>query len=605
MLEFRPFDAIGPGQWDAVVHASPEGWAWSTSQWRRMILNVTEWGLQDFSFAAVDGERLVGVMPLQYQAASRRMSSTGWSAGGVTIAADVDDADRSRITDEMLGHARALAVEQGAATFEITLSPLRRASLAAPYTNPMNQFGFDDLSTQTLVADLRVPEETLWMSLSKDARQAVKKAERSGYRAISGGWATHAEAYYPVHVETYTRTGVQPHPRRYFEGFEKEMAPAGLAELWVGLAPDGRPVAFHNDTHFHHARVYHTGCSETAHLDSGINYLLFWAAIKGARDAGCQWYEIGEIFPDAVDGKTRGLTVFKSKFGGQPHKYFRARQVLEQPAAAPPVAAPSAATSEADRVTRAVFSKGSVYEPSRICRRIERDAPDYAGQLLLDRFDMVAAFNNGGTLVDLCCASGSHLVDISPDATRAIGIDFAERYLETGKATALAAGRDNVAFLQGDARQLPLASGSVDTLYCFSALYAIPRVEEVVAEVGRVLRPGGHAVLDFGNRRSLNAYCGTFYTDLAPLHLLSVGEIRGLVRRAGLSIVKHRRFQLLPLWAGRPEWLWPLLHPRWKTVMKRRIFGRMLDEWLSMMPILRSFAFRHVLVCRKDAGGIA
>lgn len=595
-LSFRAYDDIGDARWDAVVHGSPEGWAWSTSQWRRVILGVAEWGLQDFSFAGVEGDRVIAVMPLQYQASSRRMSSTGWSAGGVAVAGDVDAGERSRITGEMLEHARVLAVEQQAATLEITLSPLRRASLAHPHLNPMKEFGFEDLSTNTLVADLRVSEEALWMGMSKNARQAIKKAERAGYRAVAGGWRTHADAYYPVHVETYTRTGVPPHPRRYFEGFEKEMAPAGLSELWVGLAPDGRPVAFHNDTHFHHARVYHTGCSETAHLESGVNYLLFWAAIKGARDAGCQWYEIGEVFPDAVDGKSRGLTVFKSKFGGELHQYFRARQQLEPVVVTP---APQSETSDADRVTRAAFSKSSVYEPSRICRRIERNAADYAGQLLQDRFDMVAAVNSGGTLVDLCCASGSHLVDISPDADRAIGIDFADRYLETGRATALAAGRDNVAFVQADARRLPLATDSVDLLYCFSALYAISRVDEVVAEVGRVLRPGGHAVLDFGNRRSLNAYSGTFYTELAPLHLLSVREIRGLVRGAGLSIVSHRRFQLLPLWADRPSWLWPLLHPRWKTVMKKRLFGRMLDEWLSTMPVLRSFAFRHVLVCRK------
>jgi SAM-dependent methyltransferase len=599
MLAFRSFDEIGDARWDAVVHGSPEGWAWSTSHWRRMILRVQEWGLEDFSFATVDGQRVMAVLPLQYQDSTRRMASTGWGAGGVAVAADIAPTQRDEVMAAVLDHARALANRRGAATLEITLSPLRKASLESPNgPNPMTAFGFDDVSTQTMVADLTEPEERLWMRLSKDARQAVKRAQRAGYRAIAGGWFSHADAYYPVHVETYRRTGATPHPRAYFEGFAREMAPAGLAELWVGLSPDGRPVAFHNDTHFHHGRVYHTGCSETAHRSSGINYLLFWAAIKGARDAGCRWYEIGETFPDAVDGKIRGLTVFKSKFGGAPHKYFRARLTLEAASAkaSDPLASESAA---ADSVTRDLFSKGTTYEPSRICRRIDADATDYAGNLLRDRFDMVAAVNSGGILVDLCCASGSHLIDLSPDATRAIGIDFAERYLETGQAAARSAARGNVAFLRGDARRLPLVTNSVDTLYCFSALYAIARAEEAVAEVGRVLRPGGHAVLDFGNRRSLNAYCVTFYTDLTPLHLMSVTEIRGAVRRAGLSVVTHRRFQLLPLWAGRPDWLWPLLHPAWKTVMKRRVFGRMLDEWLSSMPVLRAFAFRHVLVCRK------
>jgi GNAT acetyltransferase-like protein len=140
---------------------------------------------------------------------------------------------------------------------------------------------------------------------------------------------------------------VPPHPRRYFDGIAQHMAPAGFAELWVGVSPEGKPVAFHNDTRFNAASVYHTGCSETAHLDSGVNYLLFWAAMRGAREAGCAWYEIGEIFPAARDGKSRGLTVFKSKFGGELHRYFRGRLAIEQPVTAVEVSAPAQAAPDA------------------------------------------------------------------------------------------------------------------------------------------------------------------------------------------------------------------------------------------------------------------
>ena len=342
MITFRPFAEIGPERWDQVVVESPEGWAYCTSHWRRLILDVTEWGLEDVSFAACEGERVVGVMPLQYQASSRRMASTGWSAGGPVVAADVAAELRGGVAQAMVDRAHALALEAGATTLEITLSPLRRASLEARWgVNPLVPLGFEDLSTQSLVAELRQPEDELWMALSSNARQMVKKAERAGYRVEGGGWARYADDYYRVHTETYHRTGVPPHPRRYFDGIAQHMAPAGLAELWVGLSPEGQAVAFHNDTRFNHASVYHTGCSETAHLDSGVNYLLFWAAMRGARDAGCAWYEIGEIFPAAKDGKSRGLTVFKSKFGGELHRYFRGRLTVEPPVSAVEATAPA------------------------------------------------------------------------------------------------------------------------------------------------------------------------------------------------------------------------------------------------------------------------
>src|SRR5687767_10733447 len=106
MISFRPYDEIGDQQWDALVHHSPDGWAWSTSHWRRVILSVAEWGLQDFSFGGFDAERLVAVMPLQFQAAARRMASTGWGAGGVAVAAEIAAGEHAAITGEMLAHAR-------------------------------------------------------------------------------------------------------------------------------------------------------------------------------------------------------------------------------------------------------------------------------------------------------------------------------------------------------------------------------------------------------------------------------------------------------------------------------------------------------------------
>lgn len=252
-----------------------------------------------------------------------------------------------------------------------------------------------------------------------------------------------------------------------------------------------------------------------------------------------------------------------------------------------------------DRI-RAAYREGEVYDTSKICKKIATNATEYADRLLEERFAMVSEYYDGGRLVDLCCATGSHLLEIAGSVERAIGIDFSERYLaEAAQQAASHAG--HVSFVQADARRIPLANGSVDALYCFSSLYAIPDAAAVVAEVGRVLKTGGRAVLDFGNRRSLNVYCLRYYTEWPPVQPLTLDEIHGALSSAGLEIVRHRRFQLLPLWAGRPSWLWPILHPFWKDVFKRRVGGKMLDEWVSSLPVLRAFAFRHVIVCRKGS----
>src|SRR3546814_5543574 len=89
-----------------------------------------------------------------------------------------------------------------------------------------------------------------------------------------------------------------------------------------------------------------------------------------------------------------------------------------------------------------------------------------------------------------------------------------------------------------------------------------------MAETGRVLRPVVRCVLDLVNSRSLNAICVRAYTELPPTFHVTVTEMERLCRENGLRIIEHRRFQLLPLWAGKPRWMWPLLHPAWKTLMR-------------------------------------
>ena len=53
-------------------------------------------------------------------------------------------------------------------------------------------------------------------------------------------------------------------------------------------------------------------------------------------------------------------------------------------------------------------------------------------------------------------------------------------------------GRLNI--VQGDARCLPLESGSVDFLFSFAALEHVPEVELAFYEIGRVLKPGGGSI---------------------------------------------------------------------------------------------------------------
>lgn len=230
----------------------------------------------------------------------------------------------------MYGRMLEVADQIGAHLVTASLSPLSTTSLESPRSvNPLIEHGFTDISTQSRIVEITSDEDSLWMTLSQDSRQQVKKAREAGYRVQRRQWPEMLEAYYEVHVENYTRTGITPHPKAHFQVLGD--IPGHRAALWVAYGPDGEPTAFHNDARFGNTSMYHTGCSSSEHLNSGVNYLLVWESLLGALRDGCRWYEVGEVFPNAASGKAKGLTIFKSKFGGQLHRVFRGEIVLQEP----------------------------------------------------------------------------------------------------------------------------------------------------------------------------------------------------------------------------------------------------------------------------------
>lgn len=248
---------------------------------------------------------------------------------------------------------------------------------------------------------------------------------------------------------------------------------------------------------------------------------------------------------------------------------------------------------------RAAYETEGVYKADTICRRLDEQSKEYADRLLWEKLQTVRRYVGDGLLVDLCCATGEHLFSLADASNNCLGIDFSRPYIDCASRRSKELRLHQVKFEVGDAKNIPLKTGSAQTLYSFSALYAIPGVDAVIKEISRVLCVGGRCVLDFGNSKSLNSICVKAYTELPPTFHITVPEMRHICALHGLKIIEHRSFQLLPLWADKPRWLWPLLHPVWKRVMSVRLKGKMLDEWVSSNRLLRPYAFRHLVVCEK------
>ena len=367
MAEFLPVDPAIDAAWDDFVRASPDGWVFGLAGWQRLIERVERWDLRPLSFEMRDNGRRVAIVPLHLTSAGV-VASSGWGLVGPMLAADLPVGRRRGVLKRVMARVEEVAVGLCATAVMVGAPAVTRSALASRRgVNPFVRLGYEDISGNAMVVDLSADEAVLWSGLSANARQEIRKAERLGWQAAEAAWAEHLDDYYAVHVETYRRTGVEPHPRAYFAGIAAETAPAGHARLWVGRDPEGRPQAYHNDAVLGPGVLYHTGCSTAAALDAGINYLLMWRAILCAKARGATHYEIGEVFFDVRAGKQEGLTRFKTKFGGELHRAFRARKVLA-PAEATDASRPQPTSAAAAATANSSAVAGTLLD--RLLRRI-------------------------------------------------------------------------------------------------------------------------------------------------------------------------------------------------------------------------------------------
>jgi ubiquinone/menaquinone biosynthesis C-methylase UbiE len=138
-------------------------------------------------------------------------------------------------------------------------------------------------------------------------------------------------------------------------------------------------------------------------------------------------------------------------------------------------------------------------ETERVRRLQDKQAPKYDRQMrFFDRVlfaggrEWVCSRAEGDTL-EIAVGTGRNLRRYPP-GTRLTGIEFSPEMLGIAKRRARDAGIDADLRL-GDAQALEFPDSSFDCVVCTLALCTIPDDARAVAEVRRVLRPGGRFLL--------------------------------------------------------------------------------------------------------------
>jgi len=107
----------------------------------------------------------------------------------------------------------------------------------------------------------------------------------------------------------------------------------------------------------------------------------------------------------------------------------------------------------------------------------------------------------GAVVLDAACGTGRHAAWLTASGYRAIGVDITAAMLRRAASAA-----PRASLVQGDILALPLTSGAVDAAVCSLALCHVPELAPALAEIARVLRPGGALLVSDPHGRA--AYAG-------------------------------------------------------------------------------------------------
>lgn len=105
----------------------------------------------------------------------------------------------------------------------------------------------------------------------------------------------------------------------------------------------------------------------------------------------------------------------------------------------------------------------------------------------------------GVRVLDVGCGGGLVAEELARRGAEVTGLDLSAAALATARAHA-AAGGLSIRYEQGRAEALPFADGAFQAVVCADCLEHVDDLERVVAEVARVLRPGGAFCYDTFNR---------------------------------------------------------------------------------------------------------
>ncbi len=218
-----------------------------------------------------------------------------------------------------------------------------------------------------------------------------------------------------------------------------------------------------------------------------------------------------------------------------------------------------------------------------------------------------------GRILDMGCGTGLQTIVLADAADFVVGIDLAEDLIEIARRRC--AVKKNVAFVADDATKMPFSDAAFDLIVSYGDVvsHIVDRYEDAIAEMARVVKPGGLVSFEVDNKwnagmfyipRELNDACrirgkghDTRLWEGMRFKTFTRGEIAGLMDRHGLNIVSVDAHNILASFIPDRYVLEENRRTFWGEVARK--LGR-VDRAISGWFPFNRFGFNIIVTAQKE-----
>jgi SAM-dependent methyltransferase len=166
---------------------------------------------------------------------------------------------------------------------------------------------------------------------------------------------------------------------------------------------------------------------------------------------------------------------------------------------------------------------------------------------LFEMMDAGVRCDPGQLVLDVACGGAPSLRTAAGRMRGTyVGVDLSAAMLARAAAMRREEGLGGVVLLRGDATDLPLQDGCADRALCFNGLHVMPDKAAVLAELARVLKPGGQCWGNYAARPGagptalLRPWLGVGFGG-GFFHPADPDELKATARAAGFSSWRQHR----------------------------------------------------------------